>query len=454
MTPDPTDIRQQREALFQRKTSSLELVGSCLSRIADPAGEGRRTFIRVWGDQARTVARAQDDLRRAGYAPSPLAGIPISIKDLFDVEGEITSAGTTALDDAPPAAADAPIIKRLKAAGAVLIGRTNMTQFAFSAVGINPYFGTPGNPWDRSRIPGGSSSGAAVSVADGMATVAIGSDTVGSIRVPAALCGIVGFKPTQRKVPREGAIPLSTTLDSIGPLARTVEDCAIVHGIISGEAYQAPDLVSLTGLRLAVPTDVVLEGVDADVSRAFERACSAISNAGAAVSELRFDLFSEIRAGDLNTTIQAVEAIAWHSELLDRRGHDYDPNVRKRIERGAQFSATDYVRALGRRRDLMRMAQNLTAPFDALILPTVPIIAPTMDECTRNEDGIRAALIRNPSLFNLLDRPAISVPIHRDGDAPVGLMIVGGRNEDWRLLGVARAIERLFVALSPDLEWH
>lgn len=453
MIRDPMDIRQQRDALFERRTSSLELVGSCLARIADPAGEGRRTFTRVWGDQARTVARAQDDLRDAGYATSPLAGIPISVKDLFDVEGEITLAGTKALDDALPAVADAPVVKRLKAAGAVLVGRTNMTQFAFSAVGINPHFGTPGNPWDRSRIPGGSSSGAAVSVADGMATAALGSDTVGSIRVPAALCGIVGFKPTQRKVPRDGAIPLSTILDSIGPLARTVEDCALIHGIISGETYQTPDLVNLAGLRLAIPTDVVLDGLDADVSRAFERGCSAISNAGVAVSELRLDLFSEIRSEQLNATIQAVEALAWHSELLDRRGHDYDPNVRKRIERGAQFSATDYVRALGRRRDLMRKSRSLTAPFDALILPTVPIVAPTIDECMRDEDSIRAALIRNPSLFNLLDRPAISVPIHRDGDAPVGLMIVGERGEDWRLLGVARAIERLFAALSPDLAW-
>jgi aspartyl-tRNA(Asn)/glutamyl-tRNA(Gln) amidotransferase subunit A len=450
---DPTDILAQREALFSGRTSSLELIENCLSRIADPAGEGARTFIRVWNEQARTVARAQDDLRRAGYASSPVAGIPISVKDLFDVEGETTLAGTKALDDAAPAAADAPVVKRLKAAGAVLVGRTNMTQFAFSAVGINPYFGTPGNPWDRSRIPGGSSSGAAVSVADGMATAAIGSDTVGSIRVPAALCGIVGFKPTQRKVSREGAIPLSTTLDSFGPLARTVEDCALVHAVIAGEAYQLPGLASPRGLRLAVPTDVVLEGMDADVAGAFERACSVISGAGAVVSELQVDLFREIQSLHPNATIQAVEALAWHGELLARRGGDYDPNVRKRIERGAQFSATDYVRALVRRTELIGTFQKVTAPFDALILPTVPIIAPTMDECARKEDGIRAGLIRNPSLFNLLDRPAISIPIHRIGDAPVGLMIVGERDEDWRLLGIAHAIERQFLARIPDLVW-
>lgn len=453
MNSDPANIREQRDALFGGKTSSLELTENCLSRIADPEGEGRRAFTRVWDSQALTVALAQDDLRRAGHAPSFIAGIPISIKDLFDVEGEITLAGTKALDDAASATADAPVIKRLKAAGAVLVGRSNMTQFAFSAVGINPYSGTPGNPWDRSRIPGGSSSGAAVSVADGMATAAIGSDTVGSIRVPAALCGIVGFKPTQHKVSRQGAIPLSTTLDSIGPLARTVEDCALVHAVIAGEAYQLPDLPSPRGLRLAVPTDVVLEDMDADVAHAFGRACSAIANAGAIVSELRLDLFSEIESGNLNATIQAVEALAWHSELLVRRGHDYDPNIRKRIERGAQFSAVDYIRALGRRTEMIRTFQNLTAPFDALILPTVPIVAPTIDECLHDEDSIRGSLIRNPSLFNLLDRPAVSIPIHRAGDAPVGLMIVGERNEDWRLLGVARAIESLFMARTPDVVW-
>ncbi|MBA2608733.1 MAG: amidase [Actinobacteria bacterium] len=447
-------MRGEREALLNGRTSSRNLVENCLSRIADPEGEGRRTFIKVWDDQARTVARAQDDLRHAGYVSSPIAGIPISIKDLFDVKGETTLAGTTALDDATPAVADAPVVKRLKAAGAVLIGRTNMTQFAFSAVGINPHFGTPGNPWDRNRIPGGSSSGAAVSVADGMAMAAIGSDTVGSIRVPAALCGVVGFKPTQRKVPREGATPLSPTLDSIGPLARTVEDCALVHAVLAGEAYQLPGIAGAKGLRLAVLTDVVLEGLDADVSRAFERACSVISDGGAAVFQLPTDLFSEIQSGNLNATIQAVEALAWHSKLLARRGHDYDPNVKKRVERGTQFSAVDYVRALDRRADLIKTLQELTAPFDALILPTVPIIAPTMDECARNEDEVRAKLIRNPSFFNLLDRPAISIPIHRMGDAPVGLMIVGERDQDWRLLGVARAIESLFLARTPDLVWR
>ncbi len=207
------------------RTTSRALTEAALARIADPAGEGKRTFTKVYRDKALAAADAQDALREAGYVASPLAGLPVSVKDLFDVAGEVTLAGSTALDDRPPATSDAPIVARLRAAGAVIVGKTNMTEFAFSGVGINPHYGTPGNPYDRSLIPGGSSAGAPVSVADGCAVVAIGTDTGGSVRVPAALCGVVGFKPTQFRVSRDGAIPLSTTLDSIGPLANSVACC-------------------------------------------------------------------------------------------------------------------------------------------------------------------------------------------------------------------------------------
>ncbi|MBA2398395.1 MAG: hypothetical protein H0V72_06805 [Bradyrhizobium sp.] len=248
-----SEISGLTRAFLSGEQRSLDVTEACLKRVLDPAGEGKRTFTKVWADDARAAAAALDVLMRVGYASSPVSGIPISIKDMLDVKGETTLAGSNALDDAPPAAEDSPVVRRLKAAGAVLVGRTNMAQFAFSIVGLNPHFGTPGNPWDRSRIPGGSSSGAAVSVADGMAVAAIGSDTVGSIRAPAALCGVVGFKPTQSSVPREGAIPLSITLDAIGPLARTVEDCAAVYGVIAGEPQQTPPSVALGGLRFAVP---------------------------------------------------------------------------------------------------------------------------------------------------------------------------------------------------------
>src|SRR6266851_3053407 len=222
------------------RTSSRALIEAALARIAEPSGEGARSFVKVYADSARAAADAQDSLRKAGYVASPLAGLPVSIKDLFDVAGEPTLAGSTALDDRPLAQSDAPVVSRLRAAGAVLIGRTNMTEFAFSGVGINPHYGTPGNPYDRRLIPGGSSSGAAVSVSDGGAVIAIGTDTGGSVRIPAALCGIVGFKPTQERISRDGVTPLSTTLDSIGPLANSVACCAIADAILAGAPPLAP----------------------------------------------------------------------------------------------------------------------------------------------------------------------------------------------------------------------
>lgn len=439
-----SEISLHRAGFEAGTIQSRDITEACLERIHDPAGEGKRTFVKVYTDEARAVASAQDVLRNAGYLSSPIAGIPISIKDMLDVEGEITLAGSKALDDAPPAAEDSPVVRRLRAAGAVLVGRTNMAQFAFSIVGLNPHFGTPGNPWDRKRIPGGSSSGAAVSVADGMATAAIGSDTVGSIRAPAALCGVVGLKPTQRSVPREGAIPLSITLDTIGPLARTVEDCAMVYGAITGESHRTIPAVSLDGLRFAVPQTKVLESLDPQVAQAFDRACSLISKAHGSIVDAHFDYFTEIEAKNGCGVIEYVDALAWHKDLLARRGHDYDPNVRGRVEKGATVAAADYAAMIERRKELMRAFDVDTRPYDALILPTVSIVAPTIDQCERDESNVRMKLLRNPSLFNFLDRPAITIPIHRKGDAPVGLMIVVERDQDWRLLGIARAMEAVF----------
>ncbi len=268
--PQPTVLRLA-EDLAAGRTTSRALIEAALARIADPTGEGARTFVKVYSDTARAAADAQDRLRAAGYVASPLAGLPVSIKDLFDVAGERTLAGSKALDDMPPAQHDAPIVARLRAAGAVLIGRTNMTEFAFSGVGINPHYGTPGNPADRRCIPGGSSSGAAVSVADGGAVVAIGTDTGGSVRIPAALCGIVGFKPTQERVSRAGAAPLSTTLDSIGPLANSVACCAIVDAVMASEEPVAPTPVPVEVLRLGVPQSFVLDDLAPEVADGVRR---------------------------------------------------------------------------------------------------------------------------------------------------------------------------------------
>ena len=260
-------LQDAAAALATGATTSRELIETSLARIADPGGEGARAFIKVHAAQARAMADAADALRRVGRAPGPYAGIPVSVKDLFDIAGEPTPAGSVVLADAPPAKANAPLIQRMLDAGFIPVGRTNMTEFAFSGLGINPHHGTPRSPWDRAtgRIPGGSSSGAAVSVADGMAFAGLGTDTGGSCRVPAAMCGIVGYKPTSRRVPITGVLPLAPSLDSVGPLARSVACCAIVDAILAGEAPAAPRRAELTGLRLVVPENFMLDGLDAQV---------------------------------------------------------------------------------------------------------------------------------------------------------------------------------------------
>jgi aspartyl-tRNA(Asn)/glutamyl-tRNA(Gln) amidotransferase subunit A len=422
------------------RVTYAEVVEDCIARILDPEGEGKRAFVQVWAESARDVGASIDRLFDRHHRISPIAGAPISIKNLLDVEGQRTQAASRVLDRAPPAAQDAEVVARLKRAGAVLVGSTNMTEFAYSVVGLNGKFGTPGNPWDPGRIPGGSSSGAAVSVASGMSLGAIGSDTVGSIRVPAALCGIVGFKPTQSRVPLAGSIPLATSLDSIGPMTASVGDCAALFAVMSGEAPRAK-CESVRGLRLVIPAGLFLDGLDRQVGGAFERVCSSLSNAGAIVSEVDLPILSEVHASAGNRIIQSVEAFAWHRNLLDSDAELYDPPIRRRIESGASIEAATYAAMLDRRREMIAVYENTAASYDALVLPTVAIIATTLNVAAEKEDELRSLLLRNTAPFNFLDCCAISIPIQNPGEAPVGLMVVGRRNHDWRLLSVAAAIE-------------
>jgi aspartyl-tRNA(Asn)/glutamyl-tRNA(Gln) amidotransferase subunit A len=424
-------------ALRAGRTTSRALVEEALGNIAD-----RATYISLAAD-ALAAADAQDRLRAAGYAVSPLGGLPVSIKELFDVAGERTLAGSKALDDAPPATHDAAIVTRLKAAGAIIVGRTNLTEFAFSGVGINPHYGTPGNPYDRARIPGGSSSGAAVSTVDGSAIVAIGTDTGGSVRVPAALCGCVGFKPTARRVPTEGAWPLSTTLDSVGPLARSVACCAVADAVMAGEAPDVPPPRAIAGLRLAVPQTVLLDGLDADVSRAFSRALSTLSAAGARIVELKLEELGDYAAINATGGFSAAESFTHHRALMERRGAEYDPRVKVRIERGRSMTAADYVTLVADRARFIARIDRATSEFDALVSPTVPIVAPPISAFADDRDFTRLnmLILRNPAIINFLDRCAISLPIHRRGEAPVGLMLTGRSGEDRALLGLAQGVE-------------
>ena len=429
-------------ALADGRTTSRALVEEVLGRIADPAGEGGRAFRVVYAEAARAAADAQDKLRKAGYVASPLAGLPVSIKDLFDVAGERTLAGSKALDDAQPASRDATVVARLRAGGAVLMGRTNMTEFAFSGVGLNPHYGTPGNPRDRQRIPGGSSSGAPVSVALGC-VAAIGTDTGGSVRIPAALCGITGFKPTQARVPLDGVLPLSQTLDSVGPLANSVACCAIADAVMAGETPEVPPALPVEGLRLGVPQTLVLDDLGPEVAAAFERACKTLASAGARVVDLPLRELAEYQAINVKGGFPAPEAYAWHAGLLERRGGDYDPRVKVRIERGRGMNSADYVLLRQARADFIARVAARTAPFDALILPTVPIVAPPL--AAFEEDAafarLNALILRNPTIVNFLDRCAVTLPIERPGALPVGLMLVGERGEDRRLLALARGVE-------------
>jgi aspartyl-tRNA(Asn)/glutamyl-tRNA(Gln) amidotransferase subunit A len=448
-------IEDHAAALADGHTTSRALVETCLARIADPAGEGSRAFVRVYAEQARAGADAMDLLRRTGRAPSRYAGIPVSLKDLLDVAGEPTPAGSRVLADAAPAAAHAPVVARLLAAGFVPIGRTNMVEFAFSGLGINPHFGTPRAPWEREaadgRIPGGSSSGAAVSVADGMALGALGTDTGGSCRVPAAFCGVTGYKPTARRVPIAGVLPLAPSLDSVGPLAPSVGCCAILDAVLAGAAPAPPPIAELAGLRLAVPAALLADGMDPAVAAAFERALAALADAGARIVDLAVPEFDAVYAANGMGGLTAAESFAWHRALLAEHAATYDPRIRTRIERGARIGAADYLDLLATRTRLIAAFDRRTAGFDALVLPTAPILPAriaTLDD-EREYNRVNLLTLRYTTLFNFLDRCAISLPCHQPGEPPVGLMLAGETMGDTRLFAIAAAVEAALGVRHP-----
>lgn len=429
------------------RTSSRALTQACLDRIDDPEGEGRRTFLHVDRSAVLAQADAIDLLRSRGAAPSPYAGIPVSIKDLFDIAGQVTRAGSTALADRPAATQDAAAVARLRRAGFILIGRTNMTEFAFSGIGLNPHYGTPRNPWDRAqgRIPGGSSSGAAVSVTDGMAHAALGTDTGGSCRIPAAFTGLVGYKPTARRIPLTGALPLSSSLDSIGPIARSVACCATLDAVLANEILPDLGAPSLAGVRFAVPKNYVLEKMDAHVASHFERSLQRISAAGAHIAALEIPELAEIPTINANGGLQASESYRWHRTLLESSAASYDPRVRVRIQRGATQSAVDYIELLAARRAFITAVERRIARFDALLMPTTPVTPPAI-AALESDDAffkMNGLVLRNPSVINLLDGCAISIPNHEAGEPPTGLMLACRGSLDHQLFRYAAAAENV-----------
>jgi aspartyl-tRNA(Asn)/glutamyl-tRNA(Gln) amidotransferase subunit A len=443
--PQSVTLASLADDLSTGRTSARKLVDACLARIADPQGEGARTFIHVDAEAAIAAAEAMDRLREVKAAPSPYAGIPVSIKDLFDIRGQVTRAGSRALDDSAPAEADAPVVERLRRAGFVVIGRTNMTEFAYSGIGINPHFGTPKGAWQRGvgHVPGGSSSGAAVSVVDGMAHGALGTDTGGSCRIPAAFNGIVGFKPTQRRVPLDGAVPLSSTLDSIGPLARSVACCATLDAVLAGAPIEPLQPRGVKGMRLLVPTMVALDDLDDPVAQAFERALETLTRHGALIERIAVPEFLDIAVMNSKGGFAAAESFAWHRHLITANGDVYDPRVSARILRGESQSAADYIDLINARKSLVERASARLAPFDALVMPTTANTPPTLAEMADDKSFAKANLraLRNCTLINMIDGCAISLPAHREGDVPVGLMLAAAGGSDRRILELAAGIE-------------
>lgn len=440
--------------LVDGKTSSRELTELALARIADPAGEGSRAFLKVYADSARADADYADRLRKAGVVRSAVDGLPVSVKDLFDIAGDVTRAGSKLLAGAAPAAADAPAVARLRSAGAVIVGRTNMVEFAFGTTGLNPHYGTPKNPWDRpragsdgashgGRVPGGSSSGAAVAQADGMCVMALGSDTRGSIRQPAALCGVVGFKPTQQRVPRDGAFPLSFALDTIGPLANSVGCCAAFDSILAAEPPHPLANLGAKGLRLLVPAGSLVEDLDDQVARAFEASLSRLGAAGAVISRLPVPAFERQAEYFRSGGFAGAEAYAIHRRWMDRIS-EYDPRIGKRINLAKDLSAADYVDLLRLRQSYIAEVAAVLAPFDAFLMPTTPCIAPTIREVDASDEAYfrwNMRILRNVGVVNFLDGCAVTLPCQGAGAAPVGLSVCGPALSDRHILAVARAVE-------------
>jgi aspartyl-tRNA(Asn)/glutamyl-tRNA(Gln) amidotransferase subunit A len=445
--PDNPTLASLAADLDAGRTSARKLVDQCLARIGDPSGEGARVFIHVDAEAAIEAAEAMDRLREVKAAPSPYAGIPVSIKDLFDIRGQVTRAGSRALDDSAPATADATVVARLRRAGFIVIGRTNMTEFAYSGIGINPHYGTPKGAWQRSagHVPGGSSSGAAVSIADRMAYGALGTDTGGSCRIPAAYNGIVGFKPTQRRVPLDGGVPLSFTLESFGPLARSVACCSVLDAVLADEVVAPLQPRPIKGMRLAVPATVALDDLEDAVARTFERALETLSRQGALIERIAVPEFLDVGVMQTKGGFAAAESYAWHRYLIVSKGDVYDPRVSSRILRGEAISAADYIDLLGARRSLIARSTARLAPYDALVMPTTANTPPRIADLADDKAFAKANLasLRNCTLINMIDGCAISLPCHREGEVPVGLMLAASGGSDRRIFELAAAIEEV-----------
>ncbi|MDR6535458.1 amidase [Variovorax soli] len=438
------DLHAIRLSLLAGASDARTEMEHSIAAASAPACQ--HAFTRTMFESARQAAALAQPAQR-------LAGLAFSTKDLFDLAGQPTPAGSVVLAHAPAAKADAPAVARLRAAGGSLLGRTNMTEFAFSGVGVNPHHGTPANLSDSAtpRIPGGSSSGAAISVASGAAFIGLGSDTGGSIRIPAALNGVVGFKNTARLVPTEGALPLSTTLDTVCAMTRSVRDAITAHEILAARRVTA-GTAPLSAYRLAVVKDLFFEEIEPAVARAFERTLRTLSAAGARIEEIALPELADLRSINATGGFSAAEAYAWHRLLLERSGAGYDPRVAQRILKGATMKAHEYIELVHARRGWIARMERALAPYDALLSPTVPMVAPPLANVAPGAERdeaffrINALLLRNPSVVNMLDGCALSLPCHAKGELPVGFMLWHAALHDDAVLAIALQVERALQA--------
>ncbi len=439
-----TTLWQASQQLQAGNASPEVFTESALRAAQDPLKEGDLVFTTRYATQAVQQSTAASARWQTQQALSAIDGLPVSIKDLFDVQSEPTTAGSHLLLNAEPAAANAHVVDRLHQAGAAIIGKNNMTEFAFSGLGINPHYGTPANPWRREdkRIPGGSSSGAAVAVADGMCLGAIGTDTGGSVRIPAALCGLTGFKPTANRINQAGTLPLSASLDSIGVIAHDVRSCWLLDSVIAEQPLELQQ-VELRSARFAIPQTRVLEGLDEDVAQAWKNAIEALEQAGATLVALPLEELDELNSMNARGGITAYEAWQWHQQSALAQPEAYDPQVLARVQRGSLLTEQDARELHQQRKAWQHRINSALADFDALLMPTVPRIAPTLAslEDAQQYMEVNALMLRNTSVINMLDGCALSLPCHQTGSAPVGLSLASVHGDDARLISWSLAVE-------------
>ena len=424
--------------------TSRQLTEQCLVCVDQDSDQAHKVYLQLFADHALAQSDAIDQLRKQGISLSPLMGLPISVKDLIDIKDCPTSAGSTFLAKIRTVTENAPIVERLQAAGLIILGKTNLVEFAYSGVGINPHFGTPLNPYNREEklIPGGSSSGAAISVTDGMALGAIGTDTGGSCRIPASLCGLVGFKPTAERVSRKGVVPLSHSLDSIGSLSDSVHCCYLLDAILSGGKVVSLDPIELSRINLVVPDGYLLTQLETYVETTFFKTLDSLECSGVPIEQEPLPAIEKIPKVSSKGGFAAAEAYYHHQPYLSDFADQYDQKVRSRIAAGEHMSASDYQEIIDLRRSVKSAWEN-EERFDAMILPTTPITARPIDSLASDEDFFTAngLYLRNTSVANILNSPSISIPCHENGKAPVGLMLIGKTGRDHRVFRLAKALE-------------